>query len=284
MALKEVNCYNCGSSEYTPYDSENGFNLVKCNGCGLLYVNPRPDEEDISAALKLGIHQGEEVINFTGVYKPFFLDKYAKVLADFFPKEKGELEGKTWLDVGCGYGEFIQALTIHTDGKLKVKGSDPNETKTQYAKSQGLDVGYIDLDTHKGKYDFISFLNVYSHIPEPPQFIEDLKKNLNPGGSVFMQTGHTAHLPQGQHIRPYQLPDHLSFANQEIVENIFHKVGFETVDVHIYRPEWHPYTMNYWRLFKDIVNKILGRRKNPNPILPKHPYQDMFIQFRMKDN
>jgi SAM-dependent methyltransferase len=282
MALKEVKCYNCGSNESTYFDTENGYTLVKCSGCGLLYVNPRPSEEDITEALKLGIHQGEEVKCFTGVYKPYFLDKYATVLSDFFPEEKAELKGKKWLDIGCGYGEFLQALDIHSKGELTTIGSEPNEIKMQYARKNGLDVSYIDLASHHEMYDFISLLNVFSHLPDPPDFFSKLKKNLNPGGEIFLQTGHTCHLSRRQHIKPYQLPDHLSFANQEIVENIFRRLGFEIVDVRIYKPEWHPYTVDYYKLMKDLVKAVLFfYKKRRNPLFPRHKFQDMFIRCRL---
>ena len=108
-----------------------------------------------------------------------------------------------------------------------------------------------------------------------------LKKNLAPNGEIFLQTGHTCHLPVKYHHRPYQMPDHLSFANREIVENIFKKLGFEIVHVNIYKNEFFPYTFNLTRFIKEFVKVLLRRRKSFAGLIPRYPYQDMFIRCRL---
>jgi len=283
MNLKEIPCYNCGSKEYNFYDSENGYNLVKCSKCGLLYINPRPSLEDISKALATGVHTGEKAINFTGKYDETKINKYLRILNEFYPKNSFGLSGKKWLDIGCGYGELLEALRIYTEGKAITKGSDPNLAKAQFAQTKNLDVSFVDIDTHTEKYDVISLLNVYSHIPDPVVYLSNLKKNLNPKGEILLQTGHTCHLPVKHHRRPYQMPDHLHFANQEIVENIFKRLGFEVVHVNIYRNEFFPYTFNLWKFLKEVAKVFLRRRKSFHGLIPRYPYQDMFIRCRIKD-
>jgi len=281
MKPVEVACYNCNSKKYNYYDSENGFNLVKCDSCGLLFVNPRPSLEDISAALATGVHSGETIMDFTGIYEKPKIAKYLRILNDFYPKENCDLSVAKWLDIGCGYGELLEALKIYTSNKIKAKGSDPNEAKARFAKTQNLDVSFIDLETHTEKYDIISLLNVFSHIPDPVRFFANLKKNLKPHGEIFLQTGHTCHLPVKHHHKPYQMPDHLSFANREIIENIFRKLGFEIVNVKIYRNEFFPYTFNLKKFIKETAKFILRRRKSIWGIIPRYPYQDMFVRCRL---
>lgn len=284
MKLIETTCYNCGSGKYEYYDSENGFNLVKCSVCGLLYVNPRPSPEDISQAMATGLHRGDKVINCTSKYNVYKLKKYKRILNEFYPKDKCNLCGKKWLDIGCGFGELIEALRIYTSGKLDTLGSEPNITKALFARSNNLNVNYIDMNSHTDKYDVISLLNVYSHIPDPVQFISGLKKNLNPNGEIFLQTGHTCHLSVKQHRRPYQLPDHLHFANQGIVVGIFQRLGFELIHVNIYRHEFFPYTFNLWKFIKEVIKIILGKRKNFNGLIPRFPRQDMFLRCKLSPN
>ena len=50
-------CYNCGSEEATFCAEENAFSLVKCSECGLLYLEKRPDDKEISQAHKQGKHK-----------------------------------------------------------------------------------------------------------------------------------------------------------------------------------------------------------------------------------
>lgn len=281
MKLTRVDCYSCGSKEYTHYDSENGYDLVKCSDCGLLYLNPRPAEEEISKALATGVHRGESTINFTGKYVEHKIHKYLGVLSDIYPEGKSVFQNKKWLDIGCGYGELLEALNLYSDGKIIVRGSEPNEAKQQSAKSKNLDVSFIDLDSHEEKYDYISFMNVFSHLPDPVGFIAGLRKNLNPGGEIVMQTGHSCHLPAKYHHKPYQVPDHLSFANQEIVEDIFKRTGYEVLKVKIYRFDFFPYKFDLMQLVKEVVKIIIRRRKNLEGLSPRYPYRDMFVRCRL---
>ena len=136
MNLVEVDCYNCGSKEYKYYDNENGYNLVKCSKCGLLYVNPRPSQEDISNALATAVHLGATTINFTGVYEQSKVNKYLRILSEFYPKNSNDLSNKRWLDIGCGYGELLEALRIYTDDKIISKGSDPNISQSTFCQNK----------------------------------------------------------------------------------------------------------------------------------------------------
>lgn len=105
MHLVETNCYNCNSPEFLLYDKENGYNLVKCKSCGLLYVNPRPADDQITAAHKTGIHRGDNELDMTNPFNEAIIPWYLNVLADFYSPD--ELANKTWLDIGCGNGNSL---------------------------------------------------------------------------------------------------------------------------------------------------------------------------------
>src|SRR5208337_396863 len=105
----EVPCYNCGSAHHTLYATENGCNLVKCAGCGLLYVNPRPSDEEIEQGVQMGLHRGQGTLESTGHYTPAKVAIYHKVLREIYGREL-ENRKRTWLDVGCGHGELLVAL------------------------------------------------------------------------------------------------------------------------------------------------------------------------------
>lgn len=231
--MKIVACYNCKSDKSTFFASENGYTLVKCNTCGLLYVNPRPNDEEIKQAHKTGRHRGETTFKVTGHYSPQRASKLLKILTQFFEKELQE-DYQSWLDIGCGHGELLFALSKVSNGKLIVKGLEPNIDKQKSARQKGLDVSDFDLNQHVDEYDFISLLNVYSHLPDPVEFFESIRKNLKTGGKLFIETGDTANFAPGIHFRPLYLPDHLSFGTEKIVVDILKRSGFEIVGIRKY--------------------------------------------------
>ena len=231
--METVCCYNCGASDSVGYANENGFDLRKCTHCGLLYVSPRPDLAEIEQAHKLGEHKGARKLGTTGYYDFSKVSAYCRTLEDLFG-DGGELRGKRWLDIGCGYGEFMLALKKFSRNQIDVQGVEPNEHKTAAARKQGLNVSNFDLDQHSATYDFISLLNVYSHLPDPPKALAGWRHLLRPGGALVLETGDTADMPAESHPTPYYLPDHLSFASESIVRGVLEKAGFEIVKVQKY--------------------------------------------------
>jgi SAM-dependent methyltransferase len=277
--MKISNCYNCGSDQKAFYAEENSFSLVKCDGCGLLFVENRPDEQEISQAHKQGKHFGEKEFDVTGRFHSERISQYLKVLEDLFEKDLNDK--KTWLDIGCGHGEFMVAVKKYSGGVITTKGTEPNIRKQESARSRGLDVSYFDLESHDEKYDIISLLNVYSHLPDPPAFINSLKNLLKPGGELILETGDTADLSANDHYRPFYLPDHLSFASEGILTEILKKLNFDIVEVKKY-----PFIrLSPMSLIKETIKAILPQYESRLPYLVKwkvHAQTDMFIRARLR--
>lgn len=275
MNLIDVNCYSCGSSDYILYDRENGFNLVKCRKCGLLYVNPRPSEEEISLAVRSGIHTGETELNVTNSFNEKAIPSYLKVLDDLY--KPAELYDKSWLDIGCGNGEFLIALNTFTDSRIIVKGSEPNEIKAENARRRQLDVEFIDLQLHDKTYDVISMLNVFSHLSNPLQTLRAWRNLIKKDGELLVETGHSSHLPRKYHAKPYLLPDHLSFASKDIVEELLRKTGFRIINTLIYRSSHYP-EITFINLIKQMTKFVLCRRNYLHSFLPCLNHGDMYIR------
>ena len=225
-----VDCYNCHSGETEPFLRENGFWLVRCKGCGLLYIRERPDEETIEIATAIGQHHGEQDLDANVHYNPGVKAEYRRFLPEIFPD--GFAGIGSWLDIGCGYGEFIETLTERSHGSIDVVGSEPNMTKQASAKKRNLNVDYFDLATHPRQYDVVSLLNVYSHLPDPYEFISGLKRVIKPGGEFLIQTGNSADFSAEDILKPLGLPDHLSFTSESILTDMLERIGFKVVSVH----------------------------------------------------
>jgi SAM-dependent methyltransferase len=229
----EVGCYACGETRSRLYAEENGFRLVKCAGCGLLYVNPRPSDEVISQGARTGLHEGAATLERIGSFLPRKVEVYVQILADLFPSRK--LEASPWLDVGAGHGEFLEALASFSGGATLAKGLEPGLAKREAARARGLDVEDERFEPEPGSLGGLSLLNVYSHLPDPVQALTRFGGWLRPGGLLLLQTGDSAHLSYRYHHKPFDLPDHLSFANERIVRSILERVGLRVVRTAKYR-------------------------------------------------
>ena len=202
VLVREVNCYYCQSALVEPYAEENGYALVRCLGCGLLYVRMRPDASEITQAAKTGQHGGSKVLDVTGRFSSRKVVGYSRILSDIYGQGGAVNGGWRWLDIGCGHGEFVLALQQYFGSSIQVRGVEPNIHKQRSARSRGLDVTYFDLDSHGETYDRVSLLNVFSHLPDPPEILRQWTKLLAPNGELLLETGDTAGLPSSHHYRP----------------------------------------------------------------------------------
>jgi SAM-dependent methyltransferase len=277
--MDSINCYNCGTDKHIFYAEENGYSLVKCVVCGLLYVKNPPNISQISQSQKYGEHRGSNKLNVTGKFNPGKIPIYKKIIDSQLNKH---LENKKkWLDIGCGHGEFLLAVQKCSSGKITVKGTEPNIHKQKSAQKRGLDVGFFDIESHNFKYDIISILNVYSHLPDPPSFLKSIKKLLTPNGELFLETGDTAHLSSMDHYRPFYLPDHLSFASESIIVSILKRLNFKIISIKKY-----PYMrLSLRSISKELFKLILPQYQSRIRYLwkwPKYSQTDMFIFARLK--
>jgi SAM-dependent methyltransferase len=239
--LESVACYVCGASESVPWAEENGFFAGRCRQCGLVYVSPRPTRDAISLAAQSGLHEGDANVDETGQREEGKVNGYRKRLRDLFPEQTlaRRSQAARWLDIGCGFGEFMEALALESASRLAIVGSEPNERKAAAARSRGLDVMFRDLASEREKYDFVSLLNVFSHLPQPPELLRQLSGMLRPGGELVLQTGNWAELERADIPDRLHLPDHLSFASEQLVRRLLESAAFSLVSVRRY-PMFRP--------------------------------------------
>ena len=163
-------------------------------------------------------------------------------------------EGLSWLDIGAGYGEVVEAVTALAPPGSKIEGLEPMEPKREVALARGLTVRDCYLSAEKGEFDFVSLINVFSHIPDFPEFLGDLKKVLPVGGEFFLETGDFSDLDVSELTNELNLPDHLVFANEKNLTECLTRAGFTVVGVKKERMD------TVLHCTKLIVKTLIGRK------------------------
>ena len=271
-------CYHCNQSSSEFFDAENGYSLVRCKQCGLLYLWPQPDIAERSEAIRTGFHAGEKRLNVNAKWDNHKRIHYHLVLNEVIPAQQ-RTEVKTVIDIGCGYGEFLITLKEFLSSEAVVEGFEPNEWKRSFAQSNGLIVHSSMNDFGERKVDMISLLNVYSHLSNPCDDFRRYQLMLNPNGRLLIQTGDASGLSHSEMPRPYLLPDHLSFASEPIIKNILEREGFVVERVCRY-PAVH---FSWLQCIKEIIKYVVpGKRSNLGAILnhSKYALRDMYIMAR----
>ena len=92
---------------------------------------------------------------------------------------------KSLLDIGCGYGFFIEkAKNYMTD----IRGSEFNPLAIEELHKKGIQVYDKDLNELSDTFDMITSFQVLEHVAKPKEFIENLLNLLNPGGLLLFVT------------------------------------------------------------------------------------------------
>ena len=273
--MKFTDCYHCERDASEFFDEENGYTLVRCTLCGLLYVSPRPEDDSRSEAVRTGFHTGDRNLNVNARWNESKLIQYHRVLNEILSGVK-RLEIRSALDIGCGYGEFMFALKDGLTKRAAIIGFEPNEFKRLAAINFGLDVLQSLNDAAHKKFDMISLLNVYSHLSNPREDFRRYHQMLQPQGFLLIQTGDASGLSSAEMPKPYFLPDHLSFAGEVIIRNILEQAGFSVLKVCRYPSV----NFSVLQCMKEIIKILIpGKRSNLRAILNHRNYaqRDMYI-------
>lgn len=224
---------------------ENGFACVRCDACGILYVNPRPVSDHIDRAVQLGVHAEEQAdLNVIGTRAGWKVRTFQRVLRRMFPEFGGASTPIRWLDVGAGFGEFVEAVASVAPPGSVCEGIEPMIPKTEAAQKRGLPIRALYMQDIQETFDVVSLIDVFSHIPDFHAFLEDTKRLLKPGGEIFLKTGNAAELTsRSQFPGPLTLPDHLVFAGEQHLERYLHDAGFKVTRVRRERLDGFRYSL-----------------------------------------
>ena len=253
-SLSSLNlCPYCSGDDKKLWASELKYNLVRCTECSLLYVYPMPTHDEIEEAVKTGIHR-KLGLNVTSRRIPNKKKRYIHYFRRLFPDILEREHPVTWVDIGCGYGEVLEAVTEIAPAKSRVVGYEPMEHKALAGKSLGLDIINEYLKPGVIKADVISVVDVFSHIPDFSNFLKIVSTNLSETGLLFIETGNLADLKSREQFSgELGLPDHLVFAGEITLRGYLQKAGFDIESTYYQR------TDTIFDFTKNIVKRLLGR-------------------------
>lgn len=160
------------------------FNLVRCNHCGVIYVNPRLDREQAIGTPGGGAWHAAATVN-----RDIYRAGLRRLAAYFADKRPQELK---LLDIGCGYGSFMDAAN---QAGFQVEGVEIDPQIAEAAREKGYTV-YADflhnLKLPSESYDVITLWDVIEHVPDPVSLLAESHRLLKPGGVLFYHTGNAA--------------------------------------------------------------------------------------------
>jgi len=222
----------CSDRFSNPKDRKH--NLTICSGCGLVFLNPRPDEKELSAS-----YQAEKYDPFLSTQSRLSLvDRLYAILRDRVLVWKKSLisniivPGASILDIGCGTGEFLGVL----NEDYNVVGIEPEPKAARWAASRfGFKVHTGDLNnasSQLGQYDLITMWHSLEHVPDPLETLHNIYSLTDNTGWLLIALPNFRSLDARLYRScwvAYDAPRHLwHFSKSQLVQ-ICNKTGFKFV-------------------------------------------------------
>jgi len=238
-SLESVSCNFCGADDYKVKYIKDGYNIVQCNKCDLVYVNPRLTQEAINQLYDENYFLGEGFDKSVQYQKEFEELSNKTDLSDWDTSTIKELlntntHSPKLLDIGCGMGLFLWKAK---QAGFDVEGIELSPFAADFVRSKGINVrdkSIYQEPLPENSYDAISMKEVIEHLPDPKIALKEIHKSLKPGGVLFMTTGNydcPERKLRGKDWFYFMPEGHLYIFSNRTMTNYLNQIGFSKVIV-----------------------------------------------------
>ncbi len=223
-----VPCNICGIDDSTvlyPAGVAQIQQIVRCNRCGLIYVNPRPGL-DLNVIRARGVP--EEALVGRVEKERLQVDDHAvtrRYLGDLFP-QRGKL-----LEVGSGFGYL---LDYFKKDKWDVVGIEPWQDGCRYSRDvlgiEAMASTLEEANLEGSSYDVVLMMHVIEHVPNPLETLREAWRILKPDGCLVLETPRSdtlTHKLFGKRERNISIDGHIYFFSTGTLARICRMAGFE---------------------------------------------------------
>ena len=198
--------------------------IVRCNNCGLVYTNPRPN-----AAMLDGL--------YAAVEDHSYLQEEEARLATFRHEmqrlAKHAPRGRL-LDIGAHVGTFLR---VAREAGYEVSGVEPSAWAARYAReTHGLDVRpttVANAGFPEESFDLVTMWDVVEHFADPQGELLDVARFVKPGGVFALTTMNvgslTPRLMRGHW--PWYMLMHQYYFTPDTLSRMLEKAGFEVIAI-----------------------------------------------------
>jgi SAM-dependent methyltransferase len=247
---ENVNCNLCGSGQRRPFfagpdaryaDSPRAmFQLVRCTGCGLIYLNPRPTGASLAAFYPATYdvhHQSAELPAPVGRGLAGINQRIWHWISRRKTVEKQRLAagGRTVpgriLDVGCASGRFLAGMRALGWEVAGVELNAGAAERARVALGPVVQTGVLEtVPISDAQFDVVTMFHVLEHVPDPRGTLARVFQLLRPGGQVVLLVPNARSWEFGflgrRDPNPVDIPRHLYHFSPAVLQRLLRENGF----------------------------------------------------------
>ncbi|MFA5275718.1 MAG: class I SAM-dependent methyltransferase [Candidatus Omnitrophota bacterium] len=221
-------CILCSNGSFTKQFNKSGWDIVRCDSCGLEFVYPLPTERVVDDYYNK--HKQSSKVRIATYLKTRVSrnrrDQRKLKLLEGIQGNKGRI-----LDIGCGMGLFVKNAS---DRGWTAEGIDLDKEMIEYGKNAfGVNLSCTDLNDFRlpdGYFDAITMFNLLDHLRRPLDFLKEVERILKPNGIIYMNL-HDAGGWKAKTYREnwgaYCPPGHLYYYTLDTLEALVNKAGLK---------------------------------------------------------
>ena len=264
--LEKVDCAICGPEKVDIVVSQNWFgerfHVVQCVRCKLMFTNPRPTpvwRENYNDPRRNPLMKWLER-DFIHLENKGRVSAYRRLL-EFFKSDIAH--GIKLLDGGCAAGQFVK---MARDAGFDATGVDQSPGALAYASEHfGLDLIRGDIEkipVPDNSFDVVSLLEVFEHIADPMRALNEIKRILRPGGTVFIETPN--------YLRFYLMEKHLV-----LLRDMYVGLKNRLTDYQDNNLPWFPFDHLYHWSPKSLIEALnkAGFRQSTTHFIPNFNFE-----------
>lgn len=215
----DVTSFRCTSPHYGDHAQ-----IVQCQNCGLVYANPRWDND---ALLRAYSEVEDEVYQRERIGRELTFERHLRALE----QKTGPANGRSLLDVGAYLGVFVEAAAA---AGWDAWGVEPSAWAAAEARRRGLNVieGTQDaMELGQRRFDVVTMWDVIEHFDDPSTELRKVHQRLKPGGWLVVHTMDINSLfarVMGERW-PWLMDMHLYYFSRKSLAAMLVKNGFSVV-------------------------------------------------------
>ncbi len=225
--MSDIKCPLCKSDTAEKLFAVNGYDMLVCDSCELLYILPYPaTEEERFEAVANNSHLDITVIGpekYHEARKVYYQELWPLV-------EPGLAGAGSLLDIGCGTGHLLNMARQY--GIENCQGLELNKARAAFARdNSGCEIteSPVELFSSDEEFDVITMVDVLSHIYDYDKLFAAVKGLLNEGGRFVVKTGQYTREVKKNSVFDWEVPDHLHFMGMKTPEVIAEQYGMKIV-------------------------------------------------------